>query len=69
MPTTGVKNQYKTVDVPNGGKDGRPKKIRLDIWDTAGDDSMKNIMKMFYNGASAVIIVYSITSPSSFSSV
>lgn len=37
-PTTSVKNQYITVDVPNGGKNGRPSKIKLDIWDTAGDD-------------------------------
>jgi len=43
-----VKNHYITVDVPNGGKNGRPSKIKLDIWDTAGDDSLKNIMKMFY---------------------
>ena len=47
-PTQSVKNHYITVDVPNGGKDGRPMKIKLDIWDTSGDDSMKNIMKMFY---------------------
>ena len=69
MPTTGVKNQYKTVDIPNGGQNGRPAKIKLDIWDTAGDDSMRNIMKTFYNGAAAVIIVYSVTSPTSFKSV
>ena len=64
-----MKNHYITVDVPNGGKNGRPSKIKLDIWDTAGDDSLKNIMKMFYQGASAVIIVYSVSSPSSFSSI
>ena len=35
-PTIGVANQIKVVDVPNGGKDDIPDKMRLDIWDTAG---------------------------------
>ena len=39
-PTTGVQNQYKTVDVPDGGKDGRPLKMKLDIWDTSGTERM-----------------------------
>ena len=38
--TTGVRSQYKTVDVSGGGKDGRPLKMKLDIWDTEGSESM-----------------------------
>ncbi len=34
-PTPGLQNQYKIVDVPGGGKDGKPLKIKLDIWDTS----------------------------------
>ena len=37
-PTTGVANQFKTVNVPGGGKNDLPEKIKLDIWDTTGDE-------------------------------
>ena len=46
--TTGVKNQYLTVDVPGGGQNGKPAKIKLDIWDTAGQESYLSINKMFF---------------------
>ena len=39
-PTLGVKNQYKIVDVPVVVQDGKPKQIKLDIWDTSGGSSM-----------------------------
>ena len=68
-PTTGVQNQYKTVDVPGGGKEGRPLKMKLDIWDTAGSDSMQALARNFYAGSHAVIVVYSVDSPMSFKSV
>ena len=67
-PTQGAVNQYKTVDI-NAGKEEVPKKLKLDIWDTAGDDNMRNVMKTFYQNAAAVIIVYSVTSLNSFKSV
>ena len=68
-PTTGVQNQYKTVDVPGGGKDGRPLKMKLDIWDTAGTESAQAIARNFYSGSHAVIVVYSVDSPNTFKSV
>ena len=67
--TTGVQNQYKTVDVPGGGKDGRPLKMKLDIWDTAGQESQQALARNFYSGSHAVIIVYSVVSPYTFKSV
>ena len=36
-PTVAVKNHYKMVDVPDSGQVGKPRKLKLDIWDTAGD--------------------------------
>jgi GTPase SAR1 family protein len=36
VPTAGVSNQYKIVNVPGGGKNGLPKQVKLDIWDTPG---------------------------------
>ena len=69
QPTTGVQNQYKMVDVPGGGKDGRPLKMKLDIWDTAGTESAQAIARNFYTGSHAVIVVYSVISQNSFKSV
>ena len=68
-PTTGVQNQYKTVDVPGGGVDGKPPKMRLDIWDTAGQESQQALARNFYSGSHAVIIVYGVDSPQTFKSV
>ena len=63
-------NYYKTVDVPNGGQNGIPAKIKLDIWDTPGESSKIGVFqKNFFNGADAVIIVYSIDNAYSFKSV
>ena len=43
-PTIGVKNQFKVVDVPGGGQNGKPAKIKLDIWDTAGESAQQAIV-------------------------
>ena len=57
--------------MPGGGvNDKSPKKIKLDIWDTAGDHEIpSSIHNNFLHGAHAIIIVYSIDSPNSFKSV
>ena len=65
-PTTGVKNWYKVVDAPRGGEDGKPLKIRLDIWDTAGSETNLDIYRNFYTGSHAVIVVYAVDCYSSF---
>ena len=36
------------------------KKIRMNIWDTAGQDRFKNIAKNYFKGAHAVIFVYDV---------
>ena len=35
--------------------------VKLQIWDTAGQESFQAIVKSFYRSASAVILVYNIT--------
>jgi len=40
--------------------------LKLQIWDTAGQERFRSIAKLYYRGASAVILVYSIASRASF---
>ncbi|KAL8872152.1 MAG: hypothetical protein Q9174_002163 [Haloplaca sp. 1 TL-2023] len=40
--------------------------VRLQIWDTAGQERFRSISKLYYRGASAVLLVYSIDDEQSF---
>jgi len=35
--------------------------VKLQIWDTAGQESFRSIVKSFYRNAASVILVYNIT--------
>ena len=39
-----------------------PIRMKLDIWDTTGNEAMANLIKPLFAGAHAVIFVYSIES-------
>jgi len=43
--------QSKTVQIPKSNKE-----IRMHIWDTAGDEKFRNIVKMYYRGAQVVVL-------------
>ena len=62
MPTIGVDFKIKTVDV-----DG--KVVKLQIWDTAGQDRFKTITSSYYRGAHGIIVTYDITDRDSFAKV
>ena len=53
LSTLGVDVKYKYVTLNN-------KKIRMNIWDTAGQDRFKTIAKNYYKGANAVIFVFDV---------
>ena len=55
--------------MPGGGKDGRPLKISLDIWDMYGLESLSSFASNLYAGSQAVIVVYSVRYPSSYRSI
>ena len=40
--------------------------VRLQLWDTAGQERFRSISKLYYRGASAVVLVYSILDEVSF---
>ena len=50
---------YKIVDVHN-------QKIKVTLWDTAGQEKFKGLSKVYYKGASGVLIVYDVTDPQSY---
>lgn len=62
MPTIGVDFKIRTIDV-----DG--KTIKLQIWDTAGQDRFKTITSSYYKGAHGIIVTYDITDRDSFAKV
>jgi Ras-related protein Rab-2A len=43
-----------------------PKKVKLQIWDTAGHESFHSITRSYYRGAAVAIIVYDITNRHTF---
>ena len=53
LPTLGVDLIYKYIKIDN-------KEIRLDLWDTAGEERFKNITKNYFRGANGIIFVYSL---------
>ena len=42
---------------------------KLQIWDTAGQESFRSITRAYYSGATAALLVYDISRKSSFSSL
>ena len=43
--------------------------IKLQIWDTAGQESFKSITKIFYRGAHCVFLTYDITREETFTNL
>ena len=42
------------------------KVVKVQIWDTAGQETFKSVTKVFYKGAHCIFLVYNITKESSF---
>jgi small GTP-binding protein len=62
MMTIGINYVYKIIAI-----DGV--KIKLQIWDTAGQDKYKTITQNYYRNSQGVLIVFAIDSRDSFNSV
>lgn len=60
--TIGVDFKINTVNI-----DG--KVVKMQLWDTAGQDRFRNIVASYYRGAHGVIMVYDVTERDSFDGV
>ncbi|KAL5007997.1 hypothetical protein ScPMuIL_013578 [Solemya velum] len=62
IATIGVDFKIRTIEM-----DG--KQVKLQIWDTAGQDRFKSITTSYYRGAAGVAVVYDVTDLESFNNV
>ena len=61
--TIGVEFASKIVKVGTGV---RRKRIKLQLWDTAGTERFRSVSRSYYRGAAGAILVYDVASHSSF---
>ena len=59
VPTIGVDFKIKTFDIDE-------KKIKMQIWDTAGQARFKNIIASYYRGAHGILLIFDVTDKDSF---
>ena len=59
VPTIGVDFKIKTFNIDE-------KKIKMQIWDPAGQERFKNIIASYYRGAHGILLIYDVTDKESF---
>ena len=63
MATIGLDYRLKTMKLKSG------KDIKLQIWDTAGQDRFRAITKNYYKGPYGIILIYDVTNLQTFENV
>jgi small GTP-binding protein len=61
--TIGVEFASKIIKVGTGA---RRKRIKLQLWDTAGTERFRSVSRSYYRGAAGAVLVYDLTSHKSF---
>jgi len=64
ISTIGV--DFKIKRITMNDKNGNPKTLKLQIWDTAGQDRFRTITTSYYRGAHGILLTYDVTDPNSF---
>ena len=63
MSTIGLDYKLKNIQLEDG------KMVKIQIWDTAGQDRFRSITKNYYKGAHGIILIYDITNQKTFENV
>ena len=63
LSTIGVDYKLKNVQLDDG------RTVKLQIWDTAGQDRFRSIAKNYYKGANGIVVVFSVIDKESFKNV
>ena len=63
LSTIGLDYRVKTMTLKN------KKNIKLQIWDTAGQDRFRAIKKNYYKGANGIILIYDVTNLQTYENV
>ena len=63
LSTIGLDYRLKSMTLQSG------KNIKLQIWDTAGQDRFRAITKNYYKGANGIILIYDVTNVQSYENV
>ena len=64
--TIGVEFSSKIIKIGTGA---RRKRIKLQLWDTAGTERFRSISRSYYRGAAGAILVYDLASHDSFNAL
>ena len=62
LTTIGIDFKIKIINIDN-------KLIKLQIWDTAGEERFRTITKTYYKGAHGIILTYDVTDINSFKNI
>ena len=63
LATIGLDYRLKTMKLKNG------KEIKLQIWDTAGQDRFRAITRNYYKGSHGILLLYEVTNVKSFENI
>ncbi|KAK5695970.1 hypothetical protein LTR97_008390 [Elasticomyces elasticus] len=61
--TIGVEFASKIVKV---GTQGRRKRVKLQLWDTAGTERFRSVSRSYYRGAAGAVLVYDVSNNATF---
>lgn len=64
--TIGVEFASRIVKV---GTAGRRKRVKLQLWDTAGTERFRSVSRSYYRGAAGAILVYDVSNQGSFAAL
>ena len=62
VPTIGVDFKIKTLNIDN-------KNVKIQIWDTAGEERFRTIISSYYRGAHGILLIFDLTEIESFNNL